>query len=159
MAALVEKSSICRCKNGCQTRRCACLRDKQLCRESCHYGSTCNNPFNGLDVTQMSSCALDNVQQYKALSQTELDGKRDLPCQCKHASLRDLLSLHTCSACGELYWYSFCWKDVVQEFDTWHCTTCRMCRDWREWHCPRCNRCTYGVTLPCDYCGARKPHP
>lgn len=22
-------------------------------------------------------------------------------------------------------------------------------------YCPRCNRCTYGVSLPCEHCGAR----
>jgi hypothetical protein len=31
---------------------------------------------------------------------------------------------------------------------------CGVCRDWREWHCERCNKCTYGVTFPCEHCGA-----
>jgi MinD superfamily P-loop ATPase len=42
----------------------------------------------------------------------------------------------------------------VQQGNTWHCGVCGTCRDWREWHCASCNRRTYGVTLPCEGCGA-----
>ena len=63
-----------------------------------------------------------------------------------------------CQGCGEVYWYSFCWQDVVQDDCTWHCEICGQCRDWREWHCERCNKCTYGVSLPCQHCGAKGPY-
>lgn len=155
MSAPIEDQLTCRCKNGCQTKRCTCLRNRHPCLESCQC-LDCKNPLNGIDVTQMSTCAIENVQQYKALSKAELNAKMELPCQCEQVPLRDIINQYSCSKCGELYWYSFCWEDVVQDSCTWHCTKCRMCRDWQEWHCPRCNRCTYGVTLPCDGCGGRE---
>jgi len=115
----------------------------------------CENSFNGLDVTKMSDCALDNVEQYKALSEVDLDGTMELPCGCEHVPLRKLLHRYNCSACDELYWYSFCAKEVAQDSCTWHCTECGKCRDWREWHCQRCNRCTHGITMPCENCRDR----
>lgn len=114
--------------------------------------SNCENSFNGLDVTKMSDCALDNAEQYKALSEADLNRMMELPCGCEHVPLRKLLHRYNCAACEELYWYSFCAKEVVQDSCTWHCTECGRCRDWREWHCQRCNRCTYGITMPCENC-------
>ena len=154
----IESPYTCRCKRGCYTKRCACLKNGQPCLEGCHC-SNCDNPLNGLDVTRMSICAIENVQQYKNLSRAELDVLMELPCACEKVPLQKLINRHSCSKCGELYWYSFCRGAVVQESCTWHCTKCGTCRDWREWHCPRCNRCTYGVTLPCDGCGSRKRDP
>jgi len=146
---------MCRCKNGCQTKRCACLKDGQSCQNGCQC-SNCKNPLNGLDITRMSTCAIENVQRYKGLSRADLAVMMDLPCGCEKVPLQKLINLYCCSKCDEIWWYSFCWRQVVQKSCTWHCTKCGMCRDWREWHCPRCNRCTYGVTLPCDGCGSRK---
>lgn len=103
-----------------------------------------------------STCAIENVQRYKALSRADLDVMMDLPCGCERVPLQKLINLYRCNKCDERYWYSFCLEEVVQDSCTWHCTKCGMCRDWREWHCPRCNRCTYGVTLPCDGCGSPK---
>lgn len=107
----------------------------------------------------MSTCALDNIEQYKKLSEAALDEMMELPCGCELVPLRKLLAGRSCNECDELYWYSFCWEEVVQDSCTWHCTECGTCRDWREWHCPRCNRCTYGVTMPCEYCGGRMRDP
>lgn len=154
----VDGHPSCRCRSGCRTRRCACVRNRQPCLEGCHC-SSCENPFNDLDVTKMSDCALDNVEQYKALSEAELNTMMELPCGCEQVPLRVLLHRHNCSECDELYWYSFCADEVVQDSCTWHCTECSTCRDWREWHCPRCNRCTYGITMPCENCseGERDP--
>jgi hypothetical protein len=144
----------CRCKAGCCTKRCVCVSNRQSCPEGCGC-TNCSNPFNGLDVTKMSHCALDNVEQYKALSKAELDTTMELPCGHEVAPLRGLLLESTCNECGSLYRYSFCSQDVVEDSCTWHCLECGACRDWREWHCDRCNRCTYGVTMPCENCGRR----
>ena len=104
----------------------------------------------------MSTCAIENVQQYKTLSKAALDALMELPCGCEQVPLRKLIKQYSCSKCDELYWYSFCAAEVAQDSCTWHCTECGTCRDWREWHCERCNRCTYGVTLPCEGCESRE---
>lgn len=147
----------CRCRSGCRTGRCACVSNRQPCQEGCRC-SNCKNPFNGLDVTKMSSCAIDHVEQYKAPSEAQPDAMMELPCGCELVPLRKLLDGYRCNECDELYWYSFCLEEAVQDSCTWHCTECRRCRDWREWHCPRCNRCTYGITMPCENCGGRVRH-
>jgi hypothetical protein len=145
----------CRCGTGCHTNRCACVRNRQPCLEGCRC-SNCRNPFNGLDGTRMSPCALDNVERYKAPSEAELDTMMELICGCEQLPLRRLLAAYRCNGCDDLSWYSFCSHDVVQDSCTWHCSDCGACRDWREWHCHRCNRCTYGVTMPCENCGRRE---
>jgi hypothetical protein len=109
-----------------------------------------------MDVEALSICTIQNIEEYKDLSSDELEEKYELPCGCKQVPLKDLLGDYSCSKCGEVYWYSFCWDEVVQDSCTWHCEKCGTCRDWREWHCKTCNRCTYGVTLPCEGCGNRK---
>jgi hypothetical protein len=81
----------------------------------------------------------------------------ELPCGCEEVPLSEIVGEYNCQVWETGYWYSYCWKDVVQDDQTWHCEICGMCRDWREWHCERCNRCTYGMTLPCEGCGRRKP--
>jgi hypothetical protein len=149
---------MCRCKSNCHTKRCACLKDGQPCRDDCDC-SNCGNPLNGIDVTQMSTCAIENVQRYKELSWADLDVMMKLPCACEQVPLRKLINMYRCSKCDERYWYSFCLREVVQDSCTWHCPKCGTCRDWREWHCPRCKRCSYGVTLPCDGCGSRERDP
>ena len=72
-------------------------------------------PLNGLDVTRMSTCAIENVQRYKALSRADLDVMMDLPCGCEPVSLQKLVNLYRCSKCDERYWYSFCLGEVVQD--------------------------------------------
>lgn len=145
----------CRCRSGCRTQRCACVKERQPCQEGCRC-SNCQNPFNGLAVTELSRCAIDHVEPYKARAEAALDAMMELPCGCELAPLRKLLDRYSCNECDELYWYSFCLEEVVQDSCTWHCTECRRCRDWREWHCPRCNRCTYGITMPCEHCGGHQ---
>lgn len=151
----VDGPMSCRCRSGCRTKRCACVTSRQPCLEGCCC-SNCRNPFNGLDVTKISICAIENIEQYKALCETELNAVMELPCGCELVALRKLLDRYSCNECDELYWYSFCLGEIVQDSCTWHCTDCGTCRDWREWHCPTCNRCTYGVTMPCQNCGGRK---
>jgi len=109
-----------------------------------------------MDVEALSICTIQNIEEYQDLSKEELEEKYDLPCGCEQVPLKDLLGYYSCSKCGEGYWYSFCWDEVVQDSCTWHCEICGTCRDWREWHCETCNRCTYGVTLPCEGCGSLK---
>ena len=148
----MEKTVHCKCKSGCSNRRCVCLRNNEPCDESCGC-SNCENPLNGMDVEALSICTIQNIEEYKDLSSDELEEKYELPCGCEQVPLKDLLGDYICSKCGEVYWYSFCWDEVVQDSCTWHCEICGTCRDW---HCETCNRCTYGVTLPCEGCGGRK---
>ena len=85
----VDGQLSCRCQTGCCPNRCACVRDRRPCLEACRC-STCRNPFHGLDVTTMSPRALDNVEQYRALFQTELDAMMELPGGCELVPLRRL---------------------------------------------------------------------
>jgi len=148
----VKKEHRCNCKSGCTNNRCSCLKNNEPCDSSC--GCThCKNPLNGIDLSGLPVCTLQNIQAYKRLSERQLDTPLALPCGDTEAPLRELVKGFICSDCGEEYWYSFCWEEVVQEGDTWHCEICRECRDWREWACERCKRCTYWVTMPCEHCG------
>lgn len=147
------KETRCSCKSGCDTRRCACFKLSEACGEECRCDG-CQNPFAGLDVSEMTDCAVQHVHVYRALTPDELAEMYELPCGDAQVPLQALLDGYDCDACGATYWYSFCWDTAVQFGDTWHCTRCGKCRDWREWHCATCNRCTYGVTLPCEYCGS-----
>jgi len=151
----MTKEVTCKCKSGCTNRRCACLKNNEPCGEACTCVN-CQNPLNGVDVEALSVCAIRNIDCYKALTEAELAKKFELPCGCQAVPLRDLLGEYTCQ-CGETWWYSFCWEDVVQDSCTWHCEVCGACRDWREWHCDNCNKCTYGISLPCEYCGQEGP--
>jgi hypothetical protein len=153
----ITKETHCKCRSGCGTRRCACRKDNKPCDASC--GCTgCHNPLNGVDVTALSECALYHIEAYKALSPADLAAFYELPCGHGRARLDQLLKLHECPKCRTAYWYSFCRQSVEQDDTTWHCSVCGVCRDWREWHCQNCNRCTYGVTFPCEHCGATGPY-
>ncbi|MFQ5616982.1 MAG: hypothetical protein ACE5GO_11065, partial [Anaerolineales bacterium] len=101
---------------------------------------------------------LQNIQEYKDLTEEELAFVYELPCGDASVPLKDLLTGYTCEGCDEEYWYSFCWHAPVQDSHTWHCEICDSCKDWREWHCEDCDKCTYGVTLPCENCGTAGPY-
>jgi len=148
----MSKYEQCNCKSGCQSRRCACLKNNEPCDGSCGC-INCKNPLNDVDVEKLSDCALQNIQAYKALSAKKLAKVYELPCGDESVPLAKLLEGYECQECEENYWYSFCWDSVEQESNTWHCDICQQCRDWREWHCEKCNKCTYGVSLPCEHCG------
>jgi hypothetical protein len=148
----MNKAHQCNCKSGCDSYRCRCLKNNEPCGEHCGC-INCQNPLNDVDVSGLTVCTIQNIQTYKNLSDLEFDALLALPCGDTQASLKELVKGYTCSGCGEVYWYSFCWDEVVQEGDTWHCEICHVCRDWREWHCEQCNKCTYGVTMPCEHCG------
>ncbi len=152
----MEKTTHCNCKTGCESRRCACLKNNEPCDENCKCNK-CKNPLNGLDVENFTSCALQNIHKYKALTKEDLEEEYELPCGCEEVPLKDLIGEYDCQECGETYWYSFCWDDVEQDSCTWHCEICGECKDWREWHCEKCNRCTYGISVPCEHCGAKRP--
>lgn len=152
----MEKTASCRCKSGCNNRRCACLKNNEPCDENCGCVD-CQNPLNGVDIEGLSVCTIQNIDTYNLLSEKELSAIYELPCGHQKVALEKLLGPYECTECEEEYWYSFCWEQVVQDSVTWHCEVCGECRDWREWHCENCNRCTYGVTLPCEQCGAEGP--
>jgi hypothetical protein len=148
----MEKEKQCQCKTGCDSRRCACLKNNEGCDERCGCVN-CQNPLNGVDVSKLTDCAIQNIKTYQALTPEALAEAYELPCGDASVTLQTLLDGYDCPECGEEYWYSFCWETAVQSGDTWHCNICGACRDWREWHCPDCNKCTYGVSLPCEHCG------
>jgi hypothetical protein len=149
----LTKTVRCSCKGRCNSRRCKCLKSGEPCGDACGC-SGCQNPLNGVDVSQLGVCAIQNVLQLKQLTEEQLGKPLLLPCQHARVPLGELIQRYECKSCnGEEYWYSFCWNDVVQDSCTWHCEVCGQCRDWREWHCETCNRCTYGVSLPCERCG------
>ena len=153
----MKKEHHCNCKIGCKTRRCVCLKNNEPCDENCNC-TKCRNPFNDINPDELSVCAIANIGKVKKLKKKDLERYNHLPCECEKVKLKDLLKEYECSKCGTLYWYSFCWDEVVQDDCTWHCKICGECRDWREWHCDNCNKCTYGVTLPCEHCGKKGPY-
>lgn len=147
----------CRCKTGCRSRRCRCLRNDEPCGEHCAC-TDCENPLNGVDLDALSLCAIRNIEEYHELTEADLAEEHELPCGCMSVPLRNLLGTFTCRKCKDDCWYSFCWSSVVSYNCTRHCEACDECRDWREWHCKRCDKCTYGVTLPCEHCGAKRAY-
>lgn len=152
----MEAKTTCNCKGQCKNNRCACRKNRQPCSEACKC-KNCQNPYNGMNVEEMHICSLDAIEKYKKLTEKQLNKKYELPCGCEQVALKDLLNDYACSECSEVYYYSFCWSSVEQDNCTWHCEVCKSCKDWREWHCENCNRCTYGISLPCDGCGAASP--
>jgi len=103
-------------------------------------------------------CAVSHTRKHGTLSTTKLRKKHPLPCGCEAVSLEELFHNYQCQGCDEIYFYSFCLKDVVEENNTWHCKSCDTCRESSEWHCKKCNDCTFGLTLPCDRCGKKSPY-
>jgi hypothetical protein len=142
---------MCKCKTSCSTYRCDCLKNNQGCNEHCRCVN-CHNPLNRQDTEYLTLCALQNIHVVKDLTDEELAKEILLPCECESVPLKSLLGEYDCSKCLETYWFSFCWNDIAQDNCSWHCETCKVCRDWREWHCDQCNRCTYGVSLSCEHC-------
>ena len=148
----MSKSEHCKCKSGCHSKRCACFKAGESCGGNCGC-IRCRNPLNGIDTEQFSLCVIQHIETYKALSAQALAQLYELPCEHERVPLGVLLKEYDCPKCQETYWYSFCWKEVVQDSCTWHCDVCGICQDWRVWHCEKCNKCTYGLSLPCENCG------
>jgi hypothetical protein len=147
----MDKTTQCKCKSGCQSRRCNCLKYNEPCGEECGCVD-CRNPLNGVDLENLSICTIQHINEYKSLTDDVLEKKCELPCGCEKVALRSLFGEYECAVCSETYWHSFCLDEVVQDSCTWHCEICGTCRDWREWHCEICNHCTYGRSLPCEHC-------
>jgi hypothetical protein len=119
----------------------------------------CKNPFNTIqDADQLSDCARDHITTVALLSEKKLNQKYELPCGCEHATLKELLEDYRCPECDEVYYYSFCMNDVMDNNSMWHCHACGTCREDGEWHCKHCNECTYGLTLKCENCGKKSPY-
>jgi len=147
----VKKYFNCSCKSGCTTSRCNCLKNNEPCDDKCKCKG-CENPLNGVDLSKLSICAIQNIDTVKNLTKEELKEKQELPSECKSVPLSKLLKLYTCE-CNQEWYYSFCWDTVAQDDCTWHCEVCKTCNDWRVRHCEECNKCTYGSSLPCEHCG------
>ena len=106
----------------------------------------------------LTDCATKKMRARKKLSSEDLQQEYELPCGCASATLEELLSEYQCDECDVIYFYSFCFRDVVDENNIWHCKECGKCRESSEWHCEKCDNCTYGLTLPCDGCGKKSPY-
>ena len=74
----MNKTMYCKCKSGCKNRRCVCLKNNESCDENCAC-TECHNPLNGLDLDNLSICAVQNIEEYKDLSEDELGEKYKLP--------------------------------------------------------------------------------
>lgn len=148
----VQKEATCRCKGGCKNNRCACFKLQEGCSESCGC-SHCKNPLVGLTAKNLTACAFERYAQLQAWSDEQLEALKVLPCEHQKVPLKALLEHYHCKKCKTDYFFSFCYGEVMQEGDTWHCRACHICRDWREWHCDTCNRCNYGTIRSCKRCG------
>ena len=98
--------------------RCACLAEGRACDGGCECAG-CRNPLNGVDVSRLSRCAIRNIAAVNALDAANLGELFELPCCCERVPLQKLLGHYACGVCGETYWYSFCWSEVVQDSCTW----------------------------------------
>jgi hypothetical protein len=153
----MNKNNPCQCESECKTKRCPCLKEGRACTAECQC-QQCKNPFNLIDTAiQLSDCARAHIKTVVSLTPLRLKKEYEVPCGCGSASLKSLLTNHLCHGCDEMYYYSFCLGDVMDENSMWHCDACGTCREDGEWHCKRCNTCTYGITLPCEYCGKKSP--
>ncbi len=109
-----------RCRSGSRTKTCACLRHRLPCLQGCPCSNR-TNPLTGLELTKISTCAIENVEQHKVLAAAELD-TMELPYGCELAALHNLLDGYSCTEWEEIYRYSFCLERVVEDSCTWHCT-------------------------------------
>lgn len=58
-----------------------------------------------VDVDALSVCAIQHIDEYKALSEKELAEEYELLCGCESVPLRQLLGDYACQRCGEVYWF------------------------------------------------------
>lgn len=97
----MEKTVHCKCQSGCRDRRCVCLKNNEPCDEECDCIG-CQNPLNGVDISNLSICAIQNIEAYKALTGKELKEEYELPCGCETAPLKNLMGDYSCHECGEI---------------------------------------------------------
>jgi len=95
----MEKQYHCNCKSGCETNRCSCFKNLEPCDEKCGCVD-CKNPLNGIDTEEYSTCALQNINIVKNLTQEQLEEEYELPCGCESVRLKDLLNEYECTECG-----------------------------------------------------------
>ena len=96
----MEKTVNCKCRSGCRNRRCVCLRSNEPCNENCECVD-CQNPLNGVEIDNLSICAIQNIETYKALTQKDLEKEYELPCECETVPLKNLMGDYSCRECGE----------------------------------------------------------
>ena len=95
----MEKETHCHCKTGCRTYRCTCLQHNEPCDEGCGCVD-CQNPLNGVDVEDLSVCAVRNIEAFKSLTDRELRTVHELPCGHETVPLEKLLGLYLCPECS-----------------------------------------------------------
>ncbi|MCP4236332.1 MAG: hypothetical protein GY770_22590, partial [Aestuariibacter sp.] len=67
-SSLMGKTVHCKCKTGCRTGRCVCYKNNEHCDDKCGCKG-CHNPFTGMDIDNLSICVLQNIEEYKELSE------------------------------------------------------------------------------------------
>ena len=97
----MEKTVHCKCQKGCTNRRCACLKHNEPCDDGCECVD-CQNPLNGIDVEKLTVCTLQNIVEYKVLTDKDLDRAYELPCGDQQVPLRKLLGEFLCEKCASV---------------------------------------------------------
>lgn len=85
----MDKTVHCKCKSGCHSKQCVCLKHTEPCDDKCSC-INCKNPLNGVDIDNLSLCAIQNIEKYKKLSKEKLGEKHELPCGCEEVALKIL---------------------------------------------------------------------
>lgn len=97
-----------------------------------------------INVNELSEWSRDNIRKLLALvAKGGLEQQVILPCRCQAVALRVLLLSESflCQRCSSFYRYSFCWGQIVEDDQTYHCEDCEDCYDWRDWAEESCRRC------------------
>lgn len=150
---------VCSCNEPgqCTTKQCKCYKEGMWCGHcACQDCGDCGNPNN----QQLTPCSRQHlVIPGKARANIELDTVVRLPCKCTSVALQQVVSQHSCTECGQQFFYSFCFQSVVSVNTIWHCGACGLCRDFREVHCDQCNVCSFvGSNDECRQCETGDEH-
>jgi hypothetical protein len=138
-----NKQIKCRCKDGCTSAHCACVRSFKACNATCTC-CDCLNIFNKLSADQFSPCSLAHLKQLTTIiNKNRLALVFKLPCGCQQAAVRALIANQPfqCETCLKFYRYSLCWSMIVEVDQAFHCQECGYCYEPHDWADGRCRRC------------------
>lgn len=64
MLTEMEKTIHCKCKTGCTSRRCPCLRNDEACDDKCEC-IDCTNPLNPEEIEKLLKWAEEFLEKYR----------------------------------------------------------------------------------------------